>query len=276
MEVRTLTQSTLPARPASLPRHSGVQWPRFLGISFGLATQLFFALTVIFLYRFLASGKPPAAHYTPWLDVYLALQFAIPHSLLLWPRCSTYVKRWVPSAHYGCLFCLVTCLSLWAIFGAWTSTRAIVWETTGAMRWTLQGAFLASWVALFYSISLTGLGYQTGWTPWWHWATRRPLARREFAPRGAYLFFRHPVYISFLGLIWFTPRMTWDHAILTGIWTVYILLGCYLKDERLAYFYGGRYRAYQATTPAFPLTGWLSALAHHPTVRSARVASGKR
>ena len=72
-------------------------------------------------------------------------------------------------------------------------------------------------------------------------------------PRGAYHFFRHPVYLSFLGLVWFTPRMTLDHAVLTGIWTVYIFVGSYLKDRRLTYYLGDAYRAYQAKVPGYPL-----------------------
>ena len=41
-----------------------------------------------------------------------------------------------------------------------------------------------SWVALFYSLSLRGLGYQTGLAPWWHWVRGRPLPPRSFEPVG--------------------------------------------------------------------------------------------
>jgi len=77
--------------------------------------------------------------------------------------------------------------------------------------------------------------------------------RRGFAERGAYRFLRHPVYLSFLGLIWFTPRMTLDHALLTGIWTVYIFLGSWLKDRRLTFYLGDKYRSYAAAVPGYPL-----------------------
>jgi protein-S-isoprenylcysteine O-methyltransferase Ste14 len=116
----------------------------------------------------------------------------------------------------------------------------------------VEGCFYASWVGLFYSLSLTGLGYQTGWTPWWHWLHGRPPPRREFRPRGAYHLLRHPIYLSFLGLIWFTPAMTADRAVLTAVWTAYIFVGSYLKDERLARYVGRPYRRYQQRVAGYP------------------------
>ena len=120
----------------------------------------------------------------------------------------------------------------------------------------MQVAFGLSWAALLYSLSLTGLGYQTGLTHWLYWLRRQRLPRREFEPRGAYRWLRHPVYLSFLGLVWFTPRMTLDHALLTGVWTVYIFVGSYLKDQRLAHYLGERYRAYQRRVAGYPLLPW--------------------
>jgi hypothetical protein len=63
---------------------------------------------------------------------------------------------------------------------------------------------------------------------------------------------RHPVYLSFLGLIWFTPVMTFDHAVLTGIWTVYIFIGSILKDERLRYYLGESYAGYMSQVAGYP------------------------
>ncbi len=77
------------------------------------------------------------------------------------------------------------------------------------------------------------------------------------------MWLRHPVYLSFLGLIWFTPRMSVDHAILTGIWTVYILVGSHLKDQRLAYYVGATYRHYQQQVAGYPLV-FSGPLGRHP------------
>jgi protein-S-isoprenylcysteine O-methyltransferase Ste14 len=69
---------------------------------------------------------------------------------------------------------------------------------------------------------------------------------------GVFRWLRHPVYLSFLGLIWFTPRMTFDHAVLTTVWTVYVFIGSWLKDRRLAYYIGDEYREYASRVPGYP------------------------
>ncbi len=226
---------------------------RLLGWSIGIGTHLLFAFTVWHLFFFLRDGRPAPESPGPFVvvDGLLSLAFVIPHSLLLWPPCSQRLKRWIRAEFYGCLYCVVTCVSLLVLFHNWRGASGVVWDLQGTARRFVQGAFVFSWVALFYSLHLTGLGYQTGLTQWWHWVQRRRLPRREFHARGIYRVMRHPVYLSFLGLIWFTPRMSYDHAILTGIWTVYIFLGSYLKDERLEFYLGDSYRQYRQKVPGY-------------------------
>jgi len=236
---------------------------RKLGIAFGLATHALFAVTVWYLFWFLKDGAAEGGRALP-RDALLAFQFGAIHSLILWPPARRRLAVWFPVELYGCIFCTVTCLSLLVTFACWRASPYVFWSLAGWPQAVIQAAFVASWIALVYSLSLTGLGYQTGWTPFVHWLRGKPLSRREFAPRGAYRFFRHPVYLSFLGLVWFTPRMTLDHDVLTGIWTVYILGGSYLKDRRLVYYLGDAYRAYQAKVPGYPLVpfGPLGKVAH--------------
>jgi len=230
---------------------------RSVGIAFGVATHALFGVTVWYLYWFL-KGSPQAANQSDYfvVDVLLALQFTVPHSTLLLPAVRSRLTRIVPSSFYGCFYCIVTCVSLLCMFAYWRVSPHFLWRASGLFRTAIGIAFLGSWVALFYSLSLTGLGYQTGWTPWWHWLRGHPAPQRRFEPRGAYLWLRHPVYLSFLGLIWFTPTMTADHAVLTGIWTIYIFLGSYLKDRRLHFYVGHRYRSYQASVTGYPGIFW--------------------
>lgn len=234
---------------------------RAVGISFGIGTHLLFAWTVYRLFVFLhgsSHGLPTncvAGRSLPWFvwDALLAVQFALPHSWLLLPATRRRFERWIPSEFYGCMFCVVTCICLLTTIEFWRPHPDAIWRLNGYARLLIRAAFLACWPTLIYSLSLTGLGYQTGLTPWLAWLRGRKTPRRVFRPRGAYRFLRHPVYLSFLGLIWFTPAMTWDRAVLTAVWTVYIFIGSWLKDRRLEHYIGEPYREYQAQVAGYPL-----------------------
>ena len=72
---------------------------------------------------------------------------------------------------------------------------------------------------------------------------------RPFVPQSVYRFLRHPVYLSFLGLVWFVPVVTLDRAVLIGVWTASICVGSVRKDRRLLFYVGDEYRSYQADVP---------------------------
>jgi len=225
---------------------------RLLGIGFGVATQILFGYAVWRLFWFLHDGVGVNSSHSYWRDAALSLQFAVVHSMLLWPANRARLKRILPEALYGCLFCAATCVTLLALISNWQASERVVWQLHGAGATAMRIGLYASWCALLYSLNLTGLGYQAGLTQWLYWLRGQALPRREFQPRGAYRLFRHPVYLSFLGLIWFTPRMTVDHAMLTGIWTVYIFVGSHLKDRRLEHYLGDAYREYCRQVPGYP------------------------
>jgi protein-S-isoprenylcysteine O-methyltransferase Ste14 len=224
---------------------------RFLGIAFGVATQGLFLVTLPPLYRFLRNEYAAAPAGSLWIDAAAALLFAVPHSILLHPSPRKRITQWLPSPFYGLVFCIATCASLWLIFAVWHGSPVVVWQWPNRLRPLVEVGFFTSWLLLFYSLSLSGLGYQTGLVPWWRWVRGRPLPPREFRPASVYRYCRHPTYLSFLGLIWFTPIVTLDRALLIAIWTAYVFVGSHLKDRRLAKLIGDPYRQYQNAVPAF-------------------------
>jgi protein-S-isoprenylcysteine O-methyltransferase Ste14 len=226
---------------------------RSLGLAIGVAVHLLFAYTVWRLFWFLKEGAGPTTDGSLLIDAALALQFAIPHSALLHPSVRRRISQWISPAFYGLFYTTASCLSLLAVVICWQTVNPILWKTTGFTQTVCLVAFYLSWLALCYSLHLTGIGYQTGLTPWLAWVRGKPAPRREFKPRGAYRFVRHPVYLSFMGLVWFTPTMTLDHAVLTAIWTVYLFVGSWLKDRRLEFFVGDAYRDYERRVPGYPL-----------------------
>jgi len=231
---------------------------RTAGILFGIATHALFAVTVWHLIWFLRGTTPPTAATGPVghalvIDGLLAVAFALPHSLFLLPDVRRrLVAAGIAAPFYGCFYCVVTCVALLTTILLWQPVDVVVWRWPSPIDSIVSWAFVASWAALLYSLHLTGLGWQTGLTPWWHWVRRLPQPKRDFVTRGAYRFLRHPVYLSFLGLIWFVPVVSLDRAVLIAVWTAYVFVGSVLKDRRLLFFIGSDYRTYQSRVPGYP------------------------
>jgi len=225
---------------------------RAAGTAFGVITQIGFIATVPYLFLFLRDGSSNYAAHWISVDCALAAQFAALHSFLLLPSVRKAISGLLPAQLYGCLFAMSTCVTLWLTFAFWRASPLVVWDSAGWRRLLLQICFYLSWAGLFLSLRISGFGYQTGWTQWLYWLRHEPLPRRAFVERGAYRLMRHPAYLSFLGLIWFTPRMTADHAVLTAVWTIYVFVGSCLKDQRLLFYLGDTYREYARRVPGFP------------------------
>lgn len=225
--------------------------PRTVGILAGVGAHAVLAVTVWFLYWFLKGGVVGTTWGPLWIDWITSLAFGVVHSALLHPMVREKISEWIAAPFYGLFFTVVTCAGLLGMILSWQSSPTVWWEFIGPGRWLIDACWFGSWVGLFYSMWLNGLGYQSGWTPWSYWMKRQPIPPRKFHPRGAFRFMRHPVYLCFLGLVWFTPIMTADRAILTAVWTVYVFVGSYLKDERMAYYLGDSYRHYQAQVPGY-------------------------
>ncbi len=153
------------------------------------------------------------------------------------------------------------------MFHFWTRSELALWRFTGLAESMMLVGFYGSWITLLYSIYPTGFGYQTGLTPWWYWMRNETTPKREFVVRGTYRWLRHPVYMSFLGLIWFTPTMTLDHALLTVVWTIYIYAGSYFKDQRMLRYIGEAYRDYATRVPGLPIIGFGPLLKMHSRVK---------
>lgn len=67
---------------------------------------------------------------------------------------------------------------------------------------------------------------------------------------GPYRYVRHPLYLSSLLVIWFSPRMT-DLQLLTNICiTLYVIIGSKIEEVRMRKIFGQAYHDYQMKVPA--------------------------
>ncbi len=250
------------APPQAMRQRIAMNMRKLFWIAFGAVNQLLFGLTILRLFLFLKGGN----EFHPWIssgtdsghtwlvvDSLLAIQFAVLHSAMLWPPNRARLNRFMPSALSGSFFCFMTCISLFVTMELWMSSPTSLWNFSGNTGRGIFVMFLISWLALTYSLWLTGFGFQTGFSLWWAWVRGQEPPRRSFQPKGAYKLLRHPIYLSFVGLLWFNPLMSIDRLTLALLWTTHLLVGSHLKDRRLEKFIGEPYKQYQSQVPGYPL-----------------------
>ena len=76
--------------------------------------------------------------------------------------------------------------------------------------------------------------------------TERPS---KLVIRGLYRWVRHPLYTAGLLFIWLTPIMSRNSLVVFIAITVYIIVGAFFEERKLAREFGADYEAYQRVTP---------------------------
>ena len=66
---------------------------------------------------------------------------------------------------------------------------------------------------------------------------------------GLYRYMRHPLYTFSLLVLWLTPTMTRNFALLYASLTVYIIIGAIFEERKLLQTFGAAYQEYRAKTP---------------------------
>ena len=66
---------------------------------------------------------------------------------------------------------------------------------------------------------------------------------------GLYRYMRHPLYTFSLLVLWLTPTMTRNFALLDAALTVYIIIGAIFEERKLLQTFGAAYQEYRAKTP---------------------------
>jgi protein-S-isoprenylcysteine O-methyltransferase Ste14 len=83
-------------------------------------------------------------------------------------------------------------------------------------------------------------------------------AESKLVVKGLYRYVRHPLYTAGLLFIWLTPVMTNNVLALNLALTIYIILGAYHEENRLAQEFNGVYESYKRDTPMLvPFVRWV-------------------
>jgi protein-S-isoprenylcysteine O-methyltransferase Ste14 len=165
-------------------------------------------------------------------DVPLLLLFGVQHSLMA----RRFVKRLVPMHWLRSTYLLATGLVLFYIFRKWEPMPDLVWRFDGFGRWLAAALVMAGVVLVVWSVAALGASDFLGLR-----AVLCHVFRREYRPppraRGPYLYFRHPMMLGMMLVVWSTAEMSQGHLLFASFLLAYALVGTRLEaadDRRLS------------------------------------------
>jgi len=168
------------------------------------------------------------------IDLALLTLFAVQHSGMARPAFKRWLTRYVPEAAERSTYVLLStaCLALLMYF--WAPLGGVIWETTSRLaEVSLIGLYLASWVLLLYATFLINHFDLFGLRQVWFALRDRKMPELKFVTPALYRIVRHPIYVGWIGIVWFTPTMTVTHFVFAVGATLYILVGIKLEERDL-------------------------------------------
>jgi len=220
----------------------------------GLINIALFHYAIIRLWFFLLDSTGRNAvdvgPYQWTINTLLLCFFSIPHSLLLNSKTKRRLLNYIPGKLYSTIYSLHACIAIILMDEFWVTIGPNLMISTKFTSNIITILYIFSWLFMFWTMSTIGLFKQSGIEEWWN-AIKRKKIKGSLIQHGPYKICRHPIYVAFLGMIWFTPNISADRLYLSLFWTIYIFVGATFKEVRLSK--SKMYREYSKKVPAFPL-----------------------
>ena len=184
------------------------------------------------------------------IDVALLALFAIQHSGMARPAFKRWLTRFIPEAAERSTYVLLSTICLGLLMAYWAPLGGVVWQV--GSRWaeiSLISLYLASWLLLLYVTFLINHFDLFGLRQVWYALRDKPVQPLKFVTPTLYRLVRHPLYVGWLGIVWFTPTMTVTHLVFALGATGYILIGIKLEERDLEAAHP-EYAQYKRKVPA--------------------------
>ncbi len=182
------------------------------------------------------------------LNAVLCLLFFVQHSSMVRKSMRHWMSQFVQERYLGLTYTFASSAVLIALVVLWQESAVVLASADGALRVTLRAIFFVAVAG-----SLWGTWSVKGADLFGAEAVLRQSATMSSpAPmivRGPYRWVRHPIYLTTLLMIWSYPDITADRLLLSGLFSVWMLVGIVLEERDLVASYGAAYRDYQRRVP---------------------------
>lgn len=185
-----------------------------------------------------------------WMGIFAAV-----HSLTADKRFKQAVRQRVgdPIYHglYRLFYNIVTLLLLAPLFVFMGSISVVLYRIPQPIAALLMLVQLIGGMGIILSIWQIDLLRFAGLRQMFSWLRDQPLPLPDetLQTGGLYGRVRHPLYISALLVLWFTPVMTHTTLIFNIAATLYFIFGSRIEERRLLDVYGETYANYQQRVP---------------------------
>ena len=232
---------------------------RALIFTYGIASYLLFFVTFLYSIGFIGNfGVPKSIDSAPTLplgnalliDLGLLAIFAIQHSGMARPAFKRWLTRYIPETAERSTYVLLSTVAMAAMMAFWQPLGGVIWAVEGTTLATaLIAAYLGSWALLLYATFLINHFDLFGLRQVWYALRNKEVPELTFVTPTLYRIVRHPIYVGWLGIMWFTPTMTVTHLLLAAGSTAYIILGVKLEERDLIAAHP-EYAQYKRKVPA--------------------------
>lgn len=168
------------------------------------------------------------------------------HSALATTRVKVALYGWIPAAQYRLFFNALALLLLVPLVWAYLRCAPVVLWPNAAIRNVLGGALLVAGGVL---LKVAFRQYDSG-----EFLGLRPAAAgAPLATKGLNAYVRHPLYAATFLLLFGWPLLSGTLAavLLSGIGSLYLVVGTYWEERKLVREFGADYLAYKAQVPRF-------------------------
>ena len=216
---------------------------RSLILLYGVASYAFFFVTFLYAIGFVGNiwvprsidAEPTVAFLDALiLDIALLGIFAVQHSGMARPAFKKWLTRFIPQAVERSTYVLMSTICLALMMYYWAPLGGVIWqaESSGAIA-AMNTLYLGSWALLLYATFLIDHFDLFGLRQVWFAFSQQQIPEQGFVTPALYRIVRHPIYVGWIGIVWFTPTMTVTHAVFALGATPYIFVGIALEERDL-------------------------------------------
>ncbi len=232
---------------------------RTLIFLFGVLSYAFFFVTFLYSIGFIGNiGVPKSIDSAPILPLGISLLinlglltlFAVQHSGMARPAFKRWLTKFIPQAAERSTYVLLSTICLALLMAFWAPLGGVIWDvSTPWAAGTLTGLYFASWGFLLYATFLIDHFDLFGLRQVFYALKDQKAPHLEFKTRTLYRIVRHPIYVGWLGIMWFTPTMTVTHFVFAAVSSLYIVVGIKLEERDLEAMHP-EYTEYKRQVPA--------------------------